>query len=441
MSSLEKTDFTLKPDEFIPKMSYTVYQMYKVKRLIAFSFWFLGIQVLAYKIIELAGMNSISEEGRGACIVFGMITLCIASWNFYECYFQRAIVPHFYRSVLFLLIMWGCITIIRSFNLDFNDLRLLFAQKILGWNWLVPVAFFLGTSLSLWQKVLPIMVVHVQLGVLFGIVGYFSLGSLDTFGLAYAAPLLLIFYYKLPKIAKYFSVIGTVFYIYINVISDNRTLVVGALALILSSIIVHTLRSHRYKVRNQFVIITLSSAVFLSAFFLSDYYMFPGSNGHNSKQLTEYSAHLADRSSRTNLASGFFESSNTLELLFGRGALGRYHWYTYRWKEGRDAIENGWLFIVLKGGFVMVFLFSLLAIPAAIKGIFFSKNWFARGCGFIVLERLFEMIPYGLPSATLPYVIFWMAIGGCFSKTIRNIPEKEIMKINICPVRRIHFKW
>lgn len=92
----------------------------------------------------------------------------------------------------------------------------------------------------------------------------------------------------------------------------------------------------------------------------------------------------------------------------------------------RDVIENGYLQLMLSGGAVHIALFLLIALPAAILGIFNSSNLFAKSCGAMILLWLVFMIGAGLPSLSLGYVLVWISIGVCYRKSIRKKNDEEI---------------
>jgi len=94
----------------------------------------------------------------------------------------------------------------------------------------------------------------------------------------------------------------------------------------------------------------------------------------------------------------------------------------------RDGIETDYLNIILKGGIISLGLLLLLAVPAAFKGIFFSKNLLSKAAGIWILLWMIDLYPTTVTSFTLRYLLVWICIGICYSKKLRNIPEGEMKR-------------
>jgi len=128
-------------------------------------------------------------------------------------------------------------------------------------------------------------------------------------------------------------------------------------------------------------------------------------------------------------------------MILGRGCMGTYRGFRggeIGWKDRRN-IECGYFQIILKGGIVMLILILALAVPAVWLGLTHSRNWFTRGCAIIVLIRLVEMVPYGLPVADLRYVLFWLAVGGCLAPGLRSMSEDDITsQLKLIPATEKH---
>ncbi|WP_299819021.1 hypothetical protein [uncultured Pontibacter sp.] len=92
----------------------------------------------------------------------------------------------------------------------------------------------------------------------------------------------------------------------------------------------------------------------------------------------------------------------------------------------RDGIETDYLTIILKGGIISLGLLLLIAVPAIIQGIFFSKNMLSKAAGIWILLWLVSLYPTTVTTFTLNYLLVWISIGICYSKQIRNIPESEL---------------
>lgn len=136
--------------------------------------------------------------------------------------------------------------------------------------------------------------------------------------------------------------------------------------------------------------------------------------------------------SRSDVFLAFFKDFKGFDWVFGRGIDGTYFnpikYWNYSNDESRDVtfrenIENGYLFLILKGGAISLVLFMLIALPAIYLAIFKSKNIISKGAGFFVLIYLVDMFTFGQPALSMKYTFVWLCISICYSNEIRLIPE------------------
>jgi hypothetical protein len=92
----------------------------------------------------------------------------------------------------------------------------------------------------------------------------------------------------------------------------------------------------------------------------------------------------------------------------------------------RDGVETDYLTIILKGGWISLGLLLLIAVPAIIRGLFFSKNLLAKAAGFWILLWLISLYPSTVTSFTITYMLVWISIGICYSDTICQSSEETI---------------
>ena len=92
----------------------------------------------------------------------------------------------------------------------------------------------------------------------------------------------------------------------------------------------------------------------------------------------------------------------------------------------RNIIETGYLQIILKGGIIRLILYLLIAIPALILGLFFSKNLLSKAAGIWIFISLISLYPATVNSFNLNYLLVWISIGICYSKELRILPDDQI---------------
>lgn len=139
----------------------------------------------------------------------------------------------------------------------------------------------------------------------------------------------------------------------------------------------------------------------------------------------------ADEDTRTGVEEYFYADMHLRDWVIGRGMSGlvaapidvdpseEHPGY-------RDGVETDYLTIMLKGGAISLGLLLLIAIPAIIKGLFFSKNMLSKAAGFWILLWLISLYPSTVTSFTLNYMLVWISIGICYSDTIRLSSEETI---------------
>lgn len=108
--------------------------------------------------------------------------------------------------------------------------------------------------------------------------------------------------------------------------------------------------------------------------------------------------------------------SHPTDWIWGRGLYGQYDGGLLNTDTDlglRDGIENGYLFLILKGGGVWLFLLTLIALKAIYNGCFKSRNLLCKGFAMIILLYYIDMIGLGVPQNSLKYMMVFIAIAGC----------------------------
>jgi hypothetical protein len=138
---------------------------------------------------------------------------------------------------------------------------------------------------------------------------------------------------------------------------------------------------------------------------------------------------------RSEVFDNYFKGMDE-HMVFGKGVRGTYYspieqqetddGVTYAEISNRDVIENGYLQMMLTGGYVNIILFGLVLLPAIFLGIFKSRNHLSRVCGIIILLWLIDMSVYGLPRLIIEYILVWMCAAICYKASFRQQSEEEI---------------
>ena len=140
---------------------------------------------------------------------------------------------------------------------------------------------------------------------------------------------------------------------------------------------------------------------------------------------------------RTTVELYFHDDMKPEDWIMGRGIKGEYFAPDVEEDQPtnyRGSIETGYEQTVLKGGLISLGLFILIAIPAVIKGIFFSRNLLSKIAGTWIFLSLINSYPATVNAFTLQYLLVWVSIGICYSKEIGYMKESTIKDILHTPI-------
>lgn len=331
-------------------------------------------------------------------------------------------------SILFpIYIAWNIFAIIRGWDLDYE------ATKIFLFSGWFGAFIFLGPTIFLFPRNLVFVKKYFQFIVVLGIVymalnilfiqnllvsdreDFLGLGLLEIFAKTLAAPLgfiLLTFRYHSRKI-NLLAVCILVWTLFLALIKARRGLTFMVASTLMISYLVFLKES-----KAKFPIIVISALI-------GSVILIYGINFFFSSSLFDLLRERALEDSRTGVEVCFYQDMQLQDWIFGRGMNGKYLCpEVHADFEGyRHVIETDYLNIILKAGLISLVIFLIIAIPAMIKGLFFSKNNLARAAGIWIFIGLINMYPTYVKTFTFNYLLIWIAIGICHSKSLRNIDE------------------
>ncbi len=339
------------------------------------------------------------------------------------------------RFVFGTLVAWCVVTLLRMNWLDWSTtVRLAWAGPFFAWAWMVPLSMVLGSDVGMWRRTLSAVVHLSTLGCALFIGGWLLLSLPATFRFAEACQIALLFWHYLPKQARRIVLLGSFINVFMSLLGAARNEVVASGLLICFASLIQFTRYHvsRPKVRIRLILAFAVVAGLIG--YVASVDRVPLVGDYVNSGITAFKGKMF-----TNTRGGeegaffpnFFADMKGKDYVLGRGCMGMYRVEAGSfdmgfWSAGRQYIECGYLQIILNGGLIMLILILALAVPAIYLGLFQSRNWFTRGCAFIVLVRLLEMVPFGLPCADVRYVLFWMAVGACLTWRLRALSEADI---------------
>jgi hypothetical protein len=119
--------------------------------------------------------------------------------------------------------------------------------------------------------------------------------------------------------------------------------------------------------------------------------------------------------------------------LFGKGIDGAYKHPAF--DLPRYTHETGYLYLILKGGIINLFFYVSLLLHAAYMGFFKTRNRLTKALALYVFFHVVFLIPFGVPSFDLEYLLVWIAFALCESSIWRLMTNQQIKqhlaKINI----------
>lgn len=230
------------------------------------------------------------------------------------------------------------------------------------------------------------------------------------------APLMLCFAYMNPKRRK-MMLFSYAINILVVILMARR----GALAMSGLLIVFMLLLAYPKMTGMKRAATTMGIILFVGVFvvFLADSSIF---NYLNSRGLDD---------TRAGVNEALLAQMSDWELIFGKGLNGKYYMplrlddFYNGWRYG---CETGFLNIVLKGGYVMAFVYIFLLLIPAIQGIFKSNNSFCKGGGLYILWTLIYLYPFGVLNFNLSFFFVWMWVMLCSRREIRGMSDNEIQE-------------
>ncbi len=150
---------------------------------------------------------------------------------------------------------------------------------------------------------------------------------------------------------------------------------------------------------------------------------------------SSFFSHLSQRAlsdTRTGVEVCLQEDLTTWEWIIGKGLDGEYYCpgIDVRNTNGyRKIVETEYLNMILKGGIINLLLILLITIPAVIKGLFYSRNILAKGSALWILLWLISLYPANVQAFSLNYLLVWISVGICYTKSIRDLPDMILIPI------------
>jgi hypothetical protein len=328
--------------------------------------------------------------------------------------------------------------VLRGFSLDIHSIEYLIYGDI--FPYLVPLVLFFPQNIFFYKNVFKIIVLFGFFYLFFDsifikdllnrdVANTFSKKIIETFSksLALPATFLILTYSYQSKNVKIFAMFIAVIAILFAIIRARRGLLFILISPVLFAVIISLMES---KKKISIVFISLISVGLIGLYGLQIF---------NESSLFSAFRSRVDEDTRSGVEDCFKSDMKRSDWIIGKGINGKYYCPGVDLGNTtgyRSVIETDYENIILKGGIVSLSLLLLITIPAAIKGIFHSKNILSKAAGFGILAWLMSLYPSEGVAFSLNYIILWLLVGICYNKTIRDIPEST-MKYNFSGISSI----
>lgn len=340
---------------------------------------------------------------------------------------------NFLKIVFIIYICWLITVIIRGFAFDYESLKFMLFDAEFGLlRYFVPLVLLFPRKLIFYRSLFRVIIILGMIFILYDIVFYNNLLDLNyannntKFTFEYFAKILSIPMGFILLTHTYHPLRRNIFAILVIVVGIGFALFRARRALLFMTVspLVFAYILYLYKGKQKLIILIFS--VFIGALLL--FYSIKVYND-NRRGMFDLITERIYENTRSGVEYNFYNDMTTRDWIIGKGINGQY--YSPGIDLGnttgyRGMIETDYLNIILKGGLVSLVLLCLIALPAIIKGLFFSKNLLSKAAAFWIILWFMELYPANVNSFSLNHILVWISIGICYSKEIRNYPESYV---------------
>jgi hypothetical protein len=339
---------------------------------------------------------------------------------------------NYLRFVFFIYILWSISVILRGIQFNYPYLKsLLLDADQGGLLYLVPLILLVGTNVTFLKKLFSVIIV---LGVFYLIYDVLFIRSLldRSFetqnvvenlvrNLSMPCGFVLLTYKFHLKKRNLFAIAVMVLSVLFSIYKARRGLTSTLLLILIAAYFLYL-----FSTRKKLLIIYLSVLfISLGALYATSIYKI------SNNKLLNFIAQRGDTDTRSGVEDYFYDDLKEKDWLIGKGINGKYYCPDViedQLSDYRDYIETGYLQIILKGGIVRLGLFLLIALPAVILGLFSSKNILSKASALWIIIAVLSLYPATVESFNLQYLLVWISIGICYSKSIRIMSDTEMVK-------------
>lgn len=419
----------MSPNSYIPNEANVYISPKQLKKL---SLFWIGFIVYAYgaALTSTAIASSTYVISQGIQLI-GIVLFVSSISGFIKTKFDNQ-----YLAFLFpIYFVWQIITIARGFQTDFNFIKqMLFDSGFGMFSYLASIILLFPRNLAFYKKLFNVILITNILFLGFSFyylrdllnadrTSILSQAIVESFVgiLAFQAGFILLTYaYHSPK-RRIFALSIILIALLFATYRARR----GLMFMCISTLACYFLT---YLISTKKKILIIYTSVFLALitiFYVSSMYT------QNESGLFGFLMERGDEDTRSGVEEFMIADMSDTDWVIGKGVNGEYYCPNIDQNsisDYRSVIESGYLEIMLKGGAISLVLYLLIGIPAIFLGLFYSKNILSQASALWILLSTIYIYPIVVTSFDLRYLIYWIAIGICYSSKIRKMPDSYIKK-------------
>jgi hypothetical protein len=358
--------------------------------------------------------------------VLGIVLFCLAV-PFLRCERQKI----WKRPIYSIFLLWEIFIVIRMESYSMEALKIQFLDPLNFLTYLIPLIFLAkidSNVINKWLKMIFFLSIIFWLTHFYMIMKFPVNNFTDLFAISIisSAGLILLLHPYITRFKAIFITSVLCSSMFIGLIYGRRSVALLALFFLLISGWTYFFNVENKKPKRKiFLIVFLACSIPIYLLF--------------EKELNLSSLEIFDRAevdSRSEVFDAFFSDFELEDYLLGRGIDGSYYHPMKYWNfkndgfrevNNRTNIENGYLYMLMKGGIIYLFCFLFLAWKSIFLGLFKSNNHLSRALAIYILIYLLDMLTFGQPGFNVKYFLVWMSITILHKENLRRKSEEEIV--------------
>ncbi len=412
----------MQPDSFILDESLTHISK---RKLTSLNLFWLGYIIYTFAYSLCATLVYISIAQLQALQINGILLFLPSSFNM----LKFSIKNQYLKTLFIIYLLWLTGVVVRGIALDFASIKALMFEQGYGiFIYFTPLALLIPQNFTYYKRIFDVVFIFAGIFLLLDVIfikdifnpdrqSVLSQGIVENFfTLSYPCGFMLLTYiYHTPK-KRIFALGIMMLTLLMAIYRARRALIFECITTLLFVLMIYLIISKK----TAMVIYLAIIIALLGALYYSSLY------NQSNFGIFNFLVERGDDDTRTGVEVFYRLDMTDTDWMMGKGINGGYYCPNIDMLDltgNRTVIETGYLQIILKGGIISLVLLLLILFPAAILGLFYSKNILGKASGMWILLWMFYLYPTVANSFTMHYILIWMAVGICYNKKLRTMDE------------------